>query len=388
MEKRSVDDQARATAVADRDPPQNDETRGAQRPAWYELRLWQIQFIRDLTLVVLVIMLFRLAYILQAVTIPLLTALILADVLHPVVTAAEKRLRWPRLLTTMLCAGSVLATIMIGVISWAPEVTRGLTELITDFPKHAQTVLGWAGVPPEEVEEALKNGSLGTPQDAIDKGLSVLGIAASVLGNLLYWVVASAFMVALMCWLLVRYDHLPEIAPFLPLSRRERLAHVIKEFRRVFTGFVRGQVLVAIFTTAGFSIGFTLIGVPYAMVAALVGGLLSFIPNGQASGWLLAMLFSALGPAGSVETFAWTTIILKPTMVYAVTQSLETFVVTPIVQSNATRLHPLAIVGALIAGTAVGGLFGTLLAIPVAACLVITFREIVAPSLRNAAHHA
>ena len=179
----------------------------------------------------------------------------------------------------------------------------------------------------------------------------------------------------------------PSILPLFPANRRQLAAEVLGEVRDVLSGFARGQILVALFTTAGFLVGFSLVGVPHALVAALIGGVFSIIPNGQASGWLVAILLSALerDPAAS---FDWLSIVVLPTSVYAVTQSLETFVVTPLVQGSRTRLHPLAVLGALIAGGAVGGLAGVFLAIPAAACGRIIIARILLPAMRTRADAA
>jgi predicted PurR-regulated permease PerM len=135
-----------------------------------------------------------------------------------------------------------------------------------------------------------------------------------------------------------------------------------------------------------FAIGFSAVGVPHALVAALAGGAFSLIPNGQASGWILAVLFGVLERGGEA---AWVTTLLYPSIVYAISQSLEVFVITPLVQGSYARLHPLAVLAALIGGASVGGVFGILVAIPLTACAKIVLEDAIEPALRrNANQHS
>ena len=81
--------------------------------------------------------------------------------------------------------------------------------------------------------------------------------------------------------------------------------------------------------------------------------------------------------------YAWWGIILWPSLVYMIGQWTDDWVLTPLIQGKVTDLDPVSIVVAILAGGSLAGLYGMLLAVPVAACIKIALREIVMPAIRN-----
>jgi predicted PurR-regulated permease PerM len=96
----------------------------------------------------------------------------------------------------------------------------------------------------------------------------------------------------------------------------------------------------------------------------------------------LALAFGLLERGFPID---WTVTVIYPTLVYAISQSLETFVITPLVQGSYTRMHPLAVLAALICGASVGGVFGILVAIPLMASGKIILHHVVKPAATEAA---
>ena len=80
---------------------------------------------------------------------------------------------------------------------------------------------------------------------------------------------------------------------------------------------------------------------------------------------------------------AWWGIILWPTLVYLICQFADDYALTPLIAGRATNLDPVSIVVAILAGGALAGLYGMLIAIPVAACIKILLREVFMPRIRQ-----
>jgi len=121
-------------------------------------------------------------------------------------------------------------------------------------------------------------------------------------------------------------------------------------------------------------------------MVSLIGGAFSIIPYGQMSGFVLAVGAKLLDAQATGADFAsgavWLDALLGPAIVYALMQSLQTFVVTPWVQGSHTRMHPLLVFASVVAGGSVGGLIGVFLAIPIAASGKILLGEVILPRLR------
>jgi predicted PurR-regulated permease PerM len=88
------------------------------------------------------------------------------------------------------------------------------------------------------------------------------------------------------------------------------------------------------------------------------------------------------GPDGQ-PAIAWWMVLVLPWLVNFIAQSLEDYVLNPLIQGKATELHPVVIMLAVLAGGSLAGLYGMLLAVPVAACLKILLSAEVLPRLRQ-----
>ncbi|MCZ7638780.1 MAG: AI-2E family transporter [Verrucomicrobia bacterium] len=153
---------------------------------------------------------------------------------------------------------------------------------------------------------------------------------------------------------------------------KDELAFVLGAINDYLIAFFRGQVLVAICDGILYAIGFSLIGLPYAVLLGAVATVLTLIPYIGA-----AITFAAAVAIAFVQYTDW----LHPLMalgVYVTVQLLEGFVIQPKILGDRVGLHPLTIIIAVITGTTLlGGLLGGILAIPLTAALrVLMFRYV------------
>lgn len=136
--------------------------------------------------------------------------------------------------------------------------------------------------------------------------------------------------------------------------------------------FFRGQVLVALTDGAMLTIGFLLIGLKYALLVGLIAGCLSIVPYLGITISLIPAVILAVVQYGD-----WLH-PLSVLLVFGVAQTLEGFVVSPLIMGNRVGLHPLTIIVAVMVGTTLlGGILGGVLAIPLTAALrVLMFRYV------------
>ena len=131
--------------------------------------------------------------------------------------------------------------------------------------------------------------------------------------------------------------------------------------------YVRAQLIACLIIGVACTIGFALIGVPYAMVLGIAAGLLEFIPlAGPVTIGAVAVLFASFhSPGEALEVFLFLVIL----------RILEDYVVYPRIIGRGIHLHPLAIILAILCGAELGGLAGIFLSIPVVAILSVAFRH-------------
>jgi len=153
---------------------------------------------------------------------------------------------------------------------------------------------------------------------------------------------------------------------------KDEAVFIISAINEYLVAFFRGQVLVAICDGVLYTIGFMLIGLPYALLLGVMATCLTIIPFLGAITTCVSALVIAVVAFGDWQHPA---LVL---VVFAVVQALEGFVIQPKIMGDRVGLHPVVIIIALMFGTTLlGGILGGILAIPLAAALrVLMFRYI------------
>ena len=162
---------------------------------------------------------------------------------------------------------------------------------------------------------------------------------------------------------------------YLPVQEsraKEELVFVLTAINDCLVVFFRGQVLVAMCTGTLLAIGFSILGLPYAVLLGVLAGVLGIVPYLGIAVSLVPALALAVVHFGD----GWHPLIVLG--IFAVVQFLEGFVYSPKIIGDRVGLHPLTIIIAVMTGTTLlGGVLGGLLAIPLTAALrTVMFRYV------------
>ena len=166
------------------------------------------------------------------------------------------------------------------------------------------------------------------------------------------------------------HDHLPK-------RERERISRVATEIGSVLANFFRGRLLICFLKGAVITAGLMVAGVPHPFLLGMLSGFMALIPfAGPFLSFLLAY-FVGLQRMEPLEAAIW----IAP--VYVVAEAIEGYVLIPKILGDSLGLHPVVILLAVFVGGSALGLFGFLIAVPLAATLIILFREFVMPALEE-----
>jgi predicted PurR-regulated permease PerM len=162
--------------------------------------------------------------------------------------------------------------------------------------------------------------------------------------------------------LIVRLDQLLP-RPYAAVVREQAL--LIDE---TLAGYARGQATVCLVLATFYGLGLTLVGLEFGAAVGIVTGLLSFVPFvGATTGFVV-------GVGIALAQFSeWTSVFLVAA-VFAVGQVLEGNFLTPKLVGDRIGLHPVWVIFALLAGGALFGFIGVLLALPVSAIVGVLVR--------------
>ena len=298
---------------------------------------------------------------LSGVVLPMMVAVLVTALLYP--PAAWLRDRgWPRILaTTAVMAGSLL--LVLGLLSLVgPAAASQFDELAAG----ARSGL-------DQVTTLLTQGPLGVTQAEIDARVEAAidqvrgnlgGLAGRVVSGALVAVnaVAGLLLVLFLVFFMVK-DGDRIVDWLLHLPRREWRDDARELGRRaweVLVTYMRGVVVVALIDAVLVGAGLLAIGVPLVLPLAIVTFLGAFFPL------VGAVITGALAVLVAVVTNGLLAAALVLALVVVV-QQVEGNVLYPLLVGRSLRLHPLAILLTLSAGTLLAGVVGALFAVPIAA---------------------
>ncbi len=149
----------------------------------------------------------------------------------------------------------------------------------------------------------------------------------------------------------------------LPRSWRVDVWHIVRIINGILSSYIRGQLILGLVVGVASTIGLLLVGAPYAILLGIISGFTEVIPVvGPIIGAIPGLILASFSPEGWV-------MVLKVLAVYVVVQQLENNLLVPKIQGDSVKLHPSLIMVSLVVGSQVAGLFGLIIAVPVAAIL-------------------
>lgn len=408
------------------DTPDRDPSPSG-RPAWADLHLWQIQWVRDLLVLGAVLALLGLGHSLSLVSVPLLLALLFAYLVEPLVQRMTRVKRISRglaagailALVSLLVVPPVLVSLGFGIlqgVDFAGGIARrtgavlasvekpddealleqvgegfwlSLRDVIVDVRDGKGEAFEYLGIDRElaqqKIDQALRwvaDNAERVALTALDTGRGALTLAVSTLasvGKFLFGVFLTAFFFFFVC------SSWPSFVEFarglVPEDRRERVALIVERMDAAIHGFVRGRLTIALVLAVFYTIGFWLMGAPAPLILGPAVSVLTLVPYaGLAAVPLVMVLLWLQGNAGLRGGIFW--ILLAPVVWYQIGQALDDYVLTPMIQGKSTDLDIPTILFASIAGGILMGFFGLLVAIPIAACAKILLKEVFYPRLK------
>jgi len=161
----------------------------------------------------------------------------------------------------------------------------------------------------------------------------------------------------------------------LPSRYRDRIISVLTQIHLSVSAFFRGRLIICSILGVMTAIFLSLCGVRFAIVMGLVAGVGSLIPF---LGVLIPMFIAILFVYLDYES-VWR--VLAVIGSFAFVQTVEGWVLTPLILGREVELHPVTLILSLFIFGEMFGLFGVLMAVPLACIIKILGKEFVLPQL-------
>jgi predicted PurR-regulated permease PerM len=261
----------------------------------------------------------------------------------------------PRGVSIILCI-LVLLFIIVGIVSLISWQVTDLATEVTDIENKVKKMLvkmehyisGNFGIPVKQQEEFLEDQAENNSQILSNIGPAVLGFVVDFILVLVY----------IFLFMYYRTRIKKFILQLVPVQQQENTRIIIRDIQKVSQQYLTGLGLMIICLWVMYSIGFSIVGVKFAILFAIVCGLLEIVPFiGNLTGNLLTILMVII-QGGSIG------MVIGVLITYATVQFLQTYILEPLVVGAEVNINPLFTIIILVLGELIWGIPGMVLAIP------------------------
>ncbi|MBN9214527.1 MAG: AI-2E family transporter [Microbacterium sp. SCN 70-200] len=316
------------------------------------------------------------------------TALFLALGLDPLVSWLERRglPRWAALLITFVVVLAVFAGIILIIV---PVLVGQISQLVVQIQRLVQSAINQDWNPVEEVSNWLHEQFPALDVDQVFQYIENwyssldLGQVGSAAGTALIDIgagIIAGFTGAIIVLILTIYftastpNLKTAVAQLVPASKRARFVDLSDQITASVGFYVMGQVSLGVINGVLSAIFLSIIQAPFPAVLAVVAFFFSLIPLvGTLTGSAIIILTCLIPGLGSPLT------ALVALIWYAIYMQVEAYVLSPRIMNRAVSVPGAVVVIAALAGGSLLGLLGALVAIPIAASILIIYRQVIVP---------
>jgi predicted PurR-regulated permease PerM len=331
-----------------------------------------------------IIITFWLLYVFRSVLLPFICGLVLAYLLHPLISWLERKLpsqsRWlSARRASLITLIFIIILALVGVLAFyiITGVISSFSILVKNAPQYfsegLQTLKDWLEsfrlwFPPEmqqqvggafqDIGTALGNAM----RNAFVKGASYI---PSTFGLILGFVALPVFLF----YVLKDWEKLVSgfYSAFSP-RMAEHVRGVVAVIDKVLGRWIRAQLVLSATVAVLCFIGLAALGITLAPALAVLQGIMEFIPilGPWIGGAVGVIVILAIAPQKAI----WAVVV------YLVVQLLENILLVPRVHGGYLRIHPALILVLLPLGAFIAGLWGIILIVPLAATVVEIYKYV------------
>ncbi|GAB2973278.1 AI-2E family transporter [Mucilaginibacter puniceus] len=292
---------------------------------------------------------------------PLAFALVLSMLLIPLCKKLERR-GVNRSLATLLCILLLILTFaaIISLLSWQlsnvmDDVNQIKHRLAAVGTQVQNVIASYTGIAKPQQEEMIKSA---------DPGSLLAKTTSTLLGVTLDIILILVYIFLMMCF---RSHLMKFLIRAVPTDQQENTVKLVHEAGEVSQKYLSGLTLMIMSLWIMYAVGFSIIGVRYAIFFALLCGTLEMIPFvGNITGTLLTVLMG-LVQGGDYKLIAGILIV------YGSVQFIQSYILQPLVVGREVNLNPFFTILSIVIGEAIWGVSGMILAIPIFGMMKIGF---------------
>ncbi len=329
-------------------------------------------------------------FLLKAVLLPFVVGIVVAYMLNPAVGKLGK-IGISREPASLLILSGFLVVILAVIAIISPFLVRELSYFIKDVPGYVEEIKKLV-LPFQKLLEKYSGSEMenldfkGFLIDNSKTTTSIAGVLADKLaagGKTIIDIISFLFFMPIVAYFMMK--EWPSILRWakdlIPHHAKDDVMDLLKQIDNKLSGFIRGQISVALFLALAYAIALTLAGLKYGLLIGIMSGLISVIP----------MVGSSIGLIVSVavawfQTEEWPYVLMIGG-IFIGGQLIEGNILTPKLVGDSVGLHPLWVFFSLLAGGSLLGILGIFLAVPVAAIIGVLLSFVLYKYRQSDYHH-
>lgn len=271
---------------------------------------------------------------------------------------------WTGLPYALVLAAVCLAfPILLGLFAAlvGPRVSRQILQLEEELPR---AIGGLYDRARNLVGEKTLQSQLPEPQQVIDTLLQSIGQVAGAFSTALGALLSVAVIAFIAVYLAINPQlYVKAVISFFPPEKRTRVADVLHSLARALGWWLAGRFASMAIVGVLTAVGLWLMGIPLAFSLGLLAAVLSFVPNiGPVISAVPALLLGLMeGPLTG----------LYVVLLYGGIQSVESYVITPMIQKKAVSIPPALLIIVQLFFGVIAGIPGLFLATPLTVCIIV-----------------
>lgn len=312
----------------------------------------------------------------QTILLPFIVGLLVAYFLDPAADRLE-RLGASRTLATLIITLLFFGLLTLGLLWLIPTLIAQGDDLIRAIPSYLEQMRHWGESLIARYSGLLNEEQISKASQAVNgSGKEVAGALGPLAKGLLSSGktaigVASLIIISpiVSFYLLRDWDGIiAKVNDLLPREHAETIREQMRLIDQTISGFVRGIVNVMLILGIFYAVGLSFVGLNFAILIGLLGGVAIIVPyvgtivSGGLAVGMAYMQFDTIEP------------VLITLGIFTAGQMLEGYILTPKLVGDKIGLHPLWLIFGMLAGGALFGFVGILLAIPVTAMIGVLVR--------------
>ena len=340
---------------------------------------------KKLTLAVTMIMFVLLAYFVYVnrdklgnVVMPFIIGALTAYILNPLVVQLQRK-KLPRWLAIVLIYLMLIIVIAVSLCYFIPVLYSNISDLISNIPQYTQQYnerfnnfrasIDYSTLP-SQVKEIIVSQIHTNISYLQDIFLAFLRNSLGAINKTFSLVINFILGMIIAFYILKDLDYFKmQVTSLVPRRWRGTTVSALGEINTLISGFIQGQLLIATVVGILEIIGLSLVGVDYAFLLGVIGGLANIIPYfgpfiGAVPAVVIALLDSPLKA-------------LLAALVFMLVQQIDNGLITPRVMSDKVGLHPLVIIFVVLLGGSFFGIAGLVLAVPATAIIKVIGSKII-----------